>query len=112
MAGVSLAELIQLSVTERIQLIEDIWDTIAAHPQDVGLSEAQRNELDRRLADYQQNPKTGATWQEVQQRISWLNEKQFCPTVLLLTLTSVTASLSFADCATRWRCFLNSSAQA
>ena len=69
MLAASFAELTQLSVTERIQLVEDIWDTIAAHPQDVSLSEAQIKELDSRLADFRQNPKEGASWLEVQQRV-------------------------------------------
>lgn len=40
MLAASLAEITQLSTTERIQLVEDIWDTIAADPEGVGLSEA------------------------------------------------------------------------
>jgi putative addiction module component (TIGR02574 family) len=69
MLATSLAEITQLSTAERIQLVEDIWDTIAAQPERVGLSEAQTQELDRRLSAYQQNPQDGATWQEVQQRV-------------------------------------------
>ena len=69
MLATSLAEITQLSTAERIQLVEDIWDTIAAQPEAVGLSEAQTQELDRRLSAYQQNPQTGASWQEVQQRV-------------------------------------------
>lgn len=69
MLATPLAEITQLSTTERIQLVEDIWDTIATNPEGVGLSEAQTQELDRRLAAYHQNPQTGASWQEVQQRV-------------------------------------------
>ncbi len=69
MLAASLAEIIQLSTTERIQLVEDIWDTIAASPEGISLSEAQTQELDRRLAAYQRNPQAGASWQEVQQRV-------------------------------------------
>lgn len=69
MPAVSLAKITQLSTTERIQLVEDIWDTIAASPEGVGLSEAHTQELDRRLAAYQQNPHTGTSWQEVQQKV-------------------------------------------
>ena len=56
MLAASLAEITQLNTAERIQLVEDIWDTIAAQPEKVGLPEAQTQELDRRLSDYQQNP--------------------------------------------------------
>ena len=69
MSAVSLAEITQLSTAERIQLAEDIWDTIAAKPEEIALTEAQTDELDRRLEDYRQDPSAGASWQEVQQRV-------------------------------------------
>ncbi len=69
MTTAALAEITQLSVTERIQLVEDIWDSIAAHPDGVALSQAQTEELDRRLEAYRQDPQTGATWQDVQSRV-------------------------------------------
>ncbi len=42
----------QLSVAERIQLAEDLWDSISEQAEDVTLSEVQKQELDRRLASY------------------------------------------------------------
>ena len=69
MPAVSLAEISQFSVAERIQLVEDIWDSIASRPEVISLSDAQREELDRRLEAYQQDPQAGASWQEVQQRV-------------------------------------------
>jgi putative addiction module component (TIGR02574 family) len=50
-----LEEILQLSVAERIQLAEDIWDSIAADPGSLPLSAAQKQELDRRLDSYAQN---------------------------------------------------------
>jgi putative addiction module component (TIGR02574 family) len=41
-----------LSIEERLQLVEDIRDSIAAEQGSLPLSEAQRAELDRRLAAY------------------------------------------------------------
>jgi len=69
MSAASLAEITQFSAAERIQLVEDIWDTIAARPEEVALTEAQTQELDRRLDTYRQDPSSGASWLEVQQRI-------------------------------------------
>ena len=69
MSVASLAEITRLSTAERIQLVEDIWDTIAMQPEEVALTEAQTQELDRRLEAYQQDPLAGASWQEVQQRV-------------------------------------------
>ena len=69
MSTASLAEITQMSTAERIQLVEDIWDTIAAQPEDVALSEVQRQELDQRLEAYHQDPSAGASWTEVRERV-------------------------------------------
>ena len=50
------SDVLKLSVAERIQLVEDIWDTIADNPEEVPLSEEKKAELDRRLVAHQQNP--------------------------------------------------------
>jgi putative addiction module component (TIGR02574 family) len=63
------ADILSLSVPERIQLVEDIWDTIAEVPEAVGLSDQQKAELDRRLAAYHQNPDEGSPWGMVRERI-------------------------------------------
>jgi putative addiction module component (TIGR02574 family) len=43
-------ELLELSVAERIQLAEDLWDSVRLSPEQVSVTDAQRAELDRRLA--------------------------------------------------------------
>ena len=58
-----------LSVSERIQLVEDIWDSIAQVPETVVLSDEQKTELDRRLAAYHQHPEAGSPWDSVRERI-------------------------------------------
>jgi putative addiction module component (TIGR02574 family) len=63
------ADILELSVAERIQIVEDIWDSIAAVPEAVPLSEDQKNELDRRLEAYHLNPEAGSPWSEVRERI-------------------------------------------
>jgi putative addiction module component (TIGR02574 family) len=62
-------ELLKLSVAERIQLVEDIWDSIAAEPNAVPLSDELREELDHRLADQAANPGVGKPWSEVKARL-------------------------------------------
>jgi len=59
----------RLSVPERIQLVEDLWDSIAASGADVPLTAAEIQELDRRLDDLEANPGTGVPWDEVRARI-------------------------------------------
>jgi putative addiction module component (TIGR02574 family) len=59
----------QLTVAERISLVEEIWDSIAAASEEVPLSDAQKEELDRRLAAYQANPQSGSSWEDVKARV-------------------------------------------
>lgn len=65
----SMSEILELSLSERILLVEDIWDSIAAIPAALSLSAQQREELDRRLEDYHQNPGRGSPWPEVKARL-------------------------------------------
>ncbi|HEX8149611.1 MAG TPA: addiction module protein [Pyrinomonadaceae bacterium] len=64
-----LEELLRLSVAERIQLAEDIWDSIAADPAALPLTDAQRQELDRRLESYAQNPDEGLPWDVLKEKV-------------------------------------------
>jgi len=59
----------QLSVAERIQLVEEIWDSIAAVPQEIPFTEAQKQDLARRLAAYEANPNAGSSWEDVKARL-------------------------------------------
>lgn len=62
-----ISEILQLSIAERIQLAEDIWDSIAAFPEAVPLTSEQKQELDRRLQAYAQNPDEGVSWDELKE---------------------------------------------
>lgn len=63
------AEIEKLSISERIQLVEDIWDSIAARPEEVPVTPAQREELDRRVQAFQQNPTRGVSWEQVKAKM-------------------------------------------
>jgi putative addiction module component (TIGR02574 family) len=59
-------EYLKLSVSERIQLVEDIWDSIAAEASNtVELSQSQRDELHRRVAAHRADPSTAVSWEQV-----------------------------------------------
>jgi len=60
-----VVDIAQLSVAERIQLVEDLWDSLAVNPGDVPITQAQRDELDRRLQAHRDNPGEAASWQQV-----------------------------------------------
>jgi putative addiction module component (TIGR02574 family) len=70
MAKISVADVLELSISERIQLVEDIWDSIATAQERLPLTEAQRAELDRRLENHSNNPNAGSAWKDVKQRIT------------------------------------------
>ncbi|HME73275.1 MAG TPA: addiction module protein [Myxococcota bacterium] len=56
MPRLSIEDIAELSVAERVQLAEDIWDSIAANPESLPITEAQRLELDRRLSMLEADP--------------------------------------------------------
>jgi putative addiction module component (TIGR02574 family) len=59
----------QLSVAERILLVEEIWDSIVAEAEDLPLTEAQKQDLERRLGEYNDNPTAGSSWEDVRDRL-------------------------------------------
>jgi putative addiction module component (TIGR02574 family) len=59
----------RLSISERIQLVEDLWDSIAASGEEIPLTSAEVEELDRRLADLEANPAASVPWDEARARI-------------------------------------------
>jgi len=67
--AISAADLLDLSVEERINLVGDIWDSIAAVPEQVEISPEVRELLEKRLNDHRKNPKAGSPWAEVKARI-------------------------------------------
>jgi putative addiction module component (TIGR02574 family) len=67
--NIQLSEILQLSVAERIQLVEDIWDSIAAVPDAVSLTEEQQAELERRLEAYQADPGEGISWNDLKTKL-------------------------------------------
>ena len=58
-------EIRQLTLAERILLLEDVWDSIADEPEAWELSQEQKDELDRRVSAYEANPENTFTWDEV-----------------------------------------------
>ena len=63
-------EYLKLSVSERIQLVEDIWDSIAAEASEtIGLSQAQKDELHSRVAEHREDPSTAVPWEQVRARL-------------------------------------------
>jgi putative addiction module component (TIGR02574 family) len=58
----------QLSIEDRLALVQEIWDSIAADVERAPLTEGQRRELERRLADSLARPDAVTPWEEVKAR--------------------------------------------
>ena len=74
MNHISIADILELPVQERIRLVELIWDSVAAVPDAVEISPALKAELEARLKDFEANPETGFSWEQVKARLkdgSW-----------------------------------------
>lgn len=70
MKKITATDTLDLSIPERIQLVEDIWDTIAAEADSVELTEEEKKIVDERLAAYHRNPEIGSPWEEVLKRLT------------------------------------------
>ena len=69
MRAVDIPEISQLSVPERILLLEELWDNIASHDSDVPIPESHQAELDRRLERHIRSPGALLSLGELQERI-------------------------------------------
>jgi putative addiction module component (TIGR02574 family) len=69
MGNLSLSDIISLSIPERLQLVEEIWDSLTAIPEAIPLTEYQKKELDRRLVEYKLHPEAGVPWDKVKEKI-------------------------------------------
>jgi putative addiction module component (TIGR02574 family) len=58
-----------LSPAEKLQLVEDLWDDLAADPKEVPVHDWQKAELARRKANLLSNPASGLSWEEVKRRV-------------------------------------------
>jgi putative addiction module component (TIGR02574 family) len=59
-------DFLSLSVAERIQLAEDIWDSIAAEsPESAALTPDQIQAVQDRLQEHDRDPTTAVPWDQV-----------------------------------------------
>ncbi|RJP29295.1 MAG: addiction module protein [Candidatus Omnitrophota bacterium] len=67
--SVSITSVFDLSPAEKLQLVEDLWDDLAAKPEAVPIYDWQKEEISRRKANLSQNPSSGLAWEEVKRRV-------------------------------------------
>src|SRR4030067_1556323 len=74
MNNISIADILEIQVQERIRLVELIWDSVAAVPEAVEISLALKAELKMRMEEFEANPEAGYSWEQVKSRLkdgSW-----------------------------------------
>ena len=59
----SIFELQKLPIHERLQLVEDLWDSIALEDNNLAVPQWQKDELDRRAESFEANPSSGIPWE-------------------------------------------------
>ena len=72
MSLAEIPQLAKLSTDEKLQLVEDLWDSIASAPRDLPVSDAERVLLEERWAAHRQNPDAALTLEEFKQRLAKL----------------------------------------
>jgi putative addiction module component (TIGR02574 family) len=60
-----MSSILKLPIADRIRLVEDIWDSIAADQLALDLTEAQKSELDNRLDAFEKDGEIGREASEV-----------------------------------------------
>jgi len=65
----SIDDIRMLDISERIVLVEEIWDSIAKEQEQLGLSEYEQKILDERLFSLEQNPQDVSSWEMMKKRI-------------------------------------------
>ncbi|MEW8411445.1 MAG: addiction module protein, partial [Candidatus Thiodiazotropha sp.] len=60
----------QIPLDERLQLVEDIWDSIAELPESVEVPKWHRPILEERLKAYHEDPHAGTPWSELKREIT------------------------------------------
>jgi putative addiction module component (TIGR02574 family) len=63
------ASVFDLSPSEKLQLVEDLWDDLAASPETVPVHDWQKQELARRKANLTANSATALSWEDVKRNI-------------------------------------------
>lgn len=69
--GVTVTEqALRLAPSERLDLIETLWDSLLDEGVDPPISDEQRTELRRRLLEHRANPDAVMSWDEAKRRLS------------------------------------------
>lgn len=77
MSNISVAEILALPVQERINLVELIWESVAAIPQAIEVSPELKSDRAARLVEFERDPEAGYSWDQVKEKLkngSWRSD--------------------------------------
>jgi putative addiction module component (TIGR02574 family) len=67
--NIPIDDILALPADERLRIVERIWDSIAAEPDSIPLTEAQRREIESRLEEYERDPSIAIPWEVARARL-------------------------------------------
>ncbi len=62
-----LDDALRLNANDRLELIEQLWDSLAYA--EIPITEAEKNLLDQRIADMEANPQAEVSWDDARARL-------------------------------------------
>ncbi len=62
-------QILELPVEERVQIAQQIWESVVDHPEALPITPAQRDELERRWIASEKNPDEGEPWEDVKRAL-------------------------------------------
>jgi putative addiction module component (TIGR02574 family) len=69
MVKIDMEAIKRLSIPERVQLVQDIWNTLQPTVEQLPLTEEQKAVVDRRLEEHRRDPSSAVPWEEVKARL-------------------------------------------
>ena len=69
MSRVSLDQILDLPPAERVEIAQEIWESVFDHPENLPLTQAQKDELERRWRAFKRNPNEGEPWEDVKKSL-------------------------------------------
>ena len=64
-----IEEILELPPSERVAIVQEIWESVVEDTRAVPLTAAQRDELEKRWLDFQEHPDDGESWDEVERAL-------------------------------------------
>jgi putative addiction module component (TIGR02574 family) len=65
----AIAETLELPISERIEIVAEIWESIVKNPDEIEIGKSTRELLRKRLSEHKADPEDGSPWEEVKGKI-------------------------------------------